>query len=279
MRLGTSFASALALVAVIISLLAAAPAAAGGAHSADPLRGQVYGLTADNRLISFSQDEPGKLRSDVALKGLRDGESVLGIDFRPATDRLYGLGSTGQLYVIDLATGVAAAVGAPLALRGGQFGVDFNPAADRLRIVSDAGQNLRVNPDTGVALTDRDLAYAAGDPNAGKAPTVAAAAYTNSDNDPATGTQLFDLDVALGALALQDPPNDGVLRTRVQAMASITGLAAFDLDSATRGLVAVQQSGQSASRLYRIDVATLSASPLGVLGAGETVRGLAITPR
>ena len=122
---------------------------------------------------------------------------------RPATGQLYGVGSTGRLYLIDASSGRASMVGsAPLALAGTRFGVDFNPTVDRLRIVSDAGENLRVNPDTG-ALVLADGALTAGF-------IVTAAAYTNNFAG-ATTTALFDLDTTGDQLLLQNPPNAGML--------------------------------------------------------------------
>ncbi len=37
-----------------------------------------------------------------------------------------------------------------------------------------------------------------------------AAAYTDPDNDPATGTTLYVIDADLNALTIQAPPNNGV---------------------------------------------------------------------
>src|SRR4030095_14815219 len=101
------------------------------------------------------------------------GENVLGIDFRPATGELYGLGSTSRLYRIGIANGAAVQVGAgpfsPL-LSGTDFGFDFNPQSDRIRVVSDAEQNLRLNPDNGT--------IAGVDTNLNPPGNVVAAAYT-----------------------------------------------------------------------------------------------------
>lgn len=142
----------------------------------------------------------------------------MGIDFRPKPPvmRLYALANTGQLYLIsDPNSGVATAVGpgpAPM-LSGSEFGVDFNPTVDRIRVVSNANQNLRMHPDTGaLAATDMNLNYAAGDPNQGVTPQVAAGAYTNNF-DGAPSTVLNDIDTGLDILATQNPPNNGTLNT------------------------------------------------------------------
>jgi hypothetical protein len=257
-----------------LTTLAAQPTFASPAHQTTA--GRVYATTVSNRLISFDASQPASILSDIAVSNLAAGDSLVGIDFRPATDRLYGLGASGQIYAIDTGTGFARPIGAPLALEGTAFGVDFNPAADRLRIVSDSGQNLRVNPDTAVAIEDGDLAYGENDPNEDKAPGVAAAAYTNNDNDPATGTELFNIDVALGVLALQAPPNDGTLKTIAMEDAQITNVIGFDIGAGNMGLAAVQPIGSSASKLVAVDTAAGFGAELGEIGGGEVISGLAI---
>src|SRR4029453_12592543 len=125
---------------------------------------------------------PGTIFGALGITGLQAGETVLGIDFRPATGGLYALGSTSRLYTINPTTGAATQVGAAGAftLSGTAFGFDFNPVVDRIGVVSDADQNLRLIPDTGalVGVADTPLAYATGDPNFGLNPNVVGAAYT-----------------------------------------------------------------------------------------------------
>lgn len=60
-----------------------------------------YGLTADNKLLLINAKTPSAVTSQVTISGLQTGENILGIDFRPATGQLYGIGSTSRLYVID----------------------------------------------------------------------------------------------------------------------------------------------------------------------------------
>src|SRR4030095_10820135 len=110
----------------------------------------MFAVTVNNTLLNFNPGTPGVINSARFITGLAQGESVVGIDFRPADGRLYGLTSASRLYTINPANGIAAPVGAtPFtpALNGGNFGVDFNPVVDRFRGVSDAGQNLRSNTD------------------------------------------------------------------------------------------------------------------------------------
>ena len=135
------------------------------------------------------------------------GESIVGLDIRPANGQLVGLGSTSRLYSLNGATAEATAIGAGTpftpALSGTTFGFDFNPTVDRIRVVSNTGQNLRLNPDTGgLAAQDTNL-------NPGT-PSITSVAYTNNVGNAST-TQLFDIDSTSDRLLLQNPPNAGTL--------------------------------------------------------------------
>lgn len=182
---------------------------------------EAVGLVSDGSLVCFDTERPERHRSLGQVTGLGD-ETIVGIDHRgaftdaagvsngvPSTGALYALGSAGGIYTLDVeGDSVAASKRSQLnvALEGSTFGIDFNPTVDRLRIVSDSGQNLRANVDTGATTVDGPL-NAAGTGVTG----VVAAAYTNTDTDPATATTLYDIDATLDRLLLQNPPNDGGL--------------------------------------------------------------------
>lgn len=245
--------------------------------------GDTVVLTTAGALVSFDRESPATTIGRVSVQGLAAGETLLGIDVRPADGRLYALASTGTLYTVDPATGVAsrqavlaadpADTTAPFAgLDGTAFGVDFNPVADRLRVVSDAGQNLRINVDTGVTLTDGALTAASG------TPAVTAAGYTNAFAGT-TSTRLFDLDVAAGLLHLQDPPNDGVLAAGLPLGLTADAANGFDIDPRTNVGVAALTIG-GATVLHTIDLATGAATAVsgGTIAGGEAVAGLALMP-
>jgi len=205
----------------------------------------LYGVTPTNRLIAFTASAPGTLLGSVPITNLNPGDRIVGIDVRPASNWLYGLGISGQLYFINQSNGVAIRIGVPItpAPSGTDFGFDFNPVVDRIRVVSDSGQNLRLHPDTGaVAVVDAPLAYAPGDPNAGRTPGVQAAAYTNPDNDAATGTTLYDLDAALDVAVIQNPPNDGRLNT-VGPIGFDAVSAGFDIGGGNSFYASLQAAG------------------------------------
>jgi hypothetical protein len=239
----------------------------------------VYGVTTANSLIRFNSVRPNTILASIAITGLQAGENIVGIDFRPATGQLFGLGSTSRLYRIDTVSGAATQVGSAGAftLNGTSFGFDFNPTVDRIRVTSDAEQNLRLNPNDGaLAATDTPLAYAAGDPNAGQNPTVVASGYTNNFSG-ATTTTLFNIDSNLDVLVTQVPPNNGTLNTVGSLGVNITGEAGFDIAAGNNAaLAAVQVTGNSSSSLYSINLTTGAAVPFGPIGGGVVVRDIAI---
>ena len=298
---------------VLMALLGLATfSAPGWSEAADGQCGRVYLVNTDNELLTLQrraqffaregatgQDRTRRLglQTRKSIAGLADGELLIGIDFRPSNGLLYAVGrvgadplALGQLYGIDFDSGVATALGARnIPLNGSAFGVDFNPVPDLIRIVSDAGQNIRIRPaDGSVAGTDTNLAYPAmGDPNSGRTPRVVAVAYTNPDTDPQTNTVLHDLDVNRAAdgdpnrvgdvLAIQVPPNGGVLNTVGRLGIDADDLVSFDIGPNHEGLAAVLPASGAFSRLYFIDLATGDATDLGQIGAaGEQIVGLAI---
>jgi hypothetical protein len=242
----------------------------------------LFGLTADQHLIRFREDGPRRNRDLGPITNLSGDTRLLGIDFRPATGELYGLGDQGGIYTIDTRHAQAtfraqlSANGAPLLPSGASFGVDFNPTVDRLRVVSDTGQNLRINVDTGVALVDGAL-------NVGgvAAGGVTGAGYTNNDADPATGTTLFDLDTSADQVVIQLPPNAGALTPTGSLGVDAAADAGFDIwsrveDGRAVSVRAFAALTTDASRLYEVDVLTGLATSRGRFRSGQQVIGLAV---
>jgi hypothetical protein len=238
----------------------------------------IYALTAGNQLLTFRSSAPGTITGTLAVTGLQSSETLLGIDFRPADGRLYGLGSSGRIYTLDTFSGAATLVGSgPLtpAISGAAFGFDFNPQADRIRIVSDADQNLRVNPATGVAVVDGTLAYGTGDPFAGTNPNITGAGYTNNISGT-TSTQLFVVDTSLDVLALQNPPNAGTLTTVGPLGVDATDQFGFDIARNGEAYVAFTAAGSTTSSFGTINTATGTVSTIGTIGGGELIRDIAV---
>ena len=86
--------------------------------------------TTGEPLLRFSVDD-GRVRPRRrALSGVPSGETILGLDIRPANRQVYALSSASRLYTINVPTATATAVGtAPFtpALDGASFGFDSTP--------------------------------------------------------------------------------------------------------------------------------------------------------
>ena len=240
------------------------------------------GLTTTGVLETFDSAAPGTVLTGVAVTGLQAGETLLGIDRRPATGVLYGLGSTSRLYVINSATGAATQVGSAGAftLTGTAFGFDFNPTVDRIRVTSNTGQNLRLNPNDGtLTATDTGLAYAAVDPNAGATPRIVGSAYTNNFSGAVT-TTLFAIDSNLDILATQGgpgvSPNTGQLFTVGALGFDTSDLVGFDISGASGiAFASLTAAGGNGSQLFTIDLNTGAATLVGTIGGGVPLTGLA----
>ncbi len=239
----------------------------------------VYAIDSRAVLSTFDTDRPAAVQSMVVVRGLQPGEQIIGLDFRPANKRLYGLGSYSRLYVIDPATGFATQIGdAPLTttLDGSRFGFSFNPTVDRIRVTSDTGQNLRLHPDTGaVAAVDGRLNYADN-----KKPAVVASAYTNSVAG-ATTTTLYNFDLNQKALVIQTPPNDGTLSVAIQlpASADFSDLTAFDISAETgKAFLATREFGATRTQFYEVDLTAKSVTLVGTLGTLDQITAMTVAP-
>lgn len=230
------------------------------------------------QIIRFDPATPGTLTT-ISITGITAGETLVGIDGRPATGQLMGLGvnataNTATLYLLDPRTAAATAIGSagqitfvdaagfPVDLPDPAttgYGFDFNPTVDRIRVIVGSGLNFRVNPNTG-APVDGDLGGAAGSvagintdgsQNGLSSGSTGAtgAAYTNSFGQSLTGgvTTLYTLDATSHSLYIQNPANVGT-QTNPRAITlggsqlNFTGIGGFDIAST----VAVAASGTAA---------------------------------
>ena len=240
---------------------------------------QVVGLTADSRLVCFGENNPGKARTIGAISGLVQDSAIVGIDVRPATGELYGLGNAGGVYTLGTSDAVAtlrSRLNVPLTAAA--FGVDFNPTVDRLRIVGDDGQNLRVDVTTGAATVDSDLTITPPTPTAG----VVGAAYTNNDADPNTATTLFDVDSALDQIAIQAPPNNGTLNATGKLGVDTGPAVGVDIYSSLKNGTTVRNemfaslSAGGSTTFYAVNPLTGKANPRGRFEAANQVIGIAL---
>jgi hypothetical protein len=250
-------------------LLTAGAAAARAQYTA-------YGVATAGgaqRLVRFDTRSPGA----VTVLG-PTGANLTGLDFRPATGALVGFDGA-RLFTVDLLTGAATAYAAVTRPVDGAAGFDFNPTADRIRVTGAFdGVNLRVDPDDGAAVVDGPYTYGPGDDRPGP-PRVSSVAYTNSDNDPSTGTELFGID-GRGLVRIPSPNGGVVSAVSGFGVGGETRFGGFDI--VTVGgvnlafVTAVDYT--SASVLYSLDLTTGMPRQLGFIGAPSRMNAFAVQP-
>lgn len=255
----------------ILMVLGLLGLASGGARAEE-----VYGITgaaAGGSLVRFDSASPGTVTTIGTLTGVLTGHSVRAIDFRPMNGGLYALSvnnaNVGQIYLVDLSTAALTPIGSgfTFAVNPDQrVSMDFNPVVDRIRIVTNNDQSLRVHPDTGALVAqDSNLAYDAGDTNAGVNPAISGVAYTN--NVPfASSTTLYGWDTSF-ALAADNlvtviPPNAGVLNTvGLSNIVSDDGGVGFDISGNTG--IAYLSFNDGAERFGTVNLANGNVTVIG----------------
>ncbi len=231
------------------------------------------------QLSVFDSSAPGTLSERVAITGLNPGQSLLGIDFRPATGQLYGLSTGDAVVTIDVNTGTATRVGGGFtdSPNGSFFGLDFNPVIDKIRIVSNTNTNFVADPDSGDAniASTTPVFFAIGDVNETANPNIIGSAYTNSVAG-ATSTQLYGIDSDLDILVTQ-ANNAGTLETVGSLGIDIVNIGEFDISGETgTAYLAAIPNGETESFLYSVDLSTGVLTSLGIIEEGLTVAGIAV---
>lgn len=227
----------------IILGVAAAAALASGAQAAT-----VFAVDENNNLVTFNSAAPGVQTSTRTINGTT--ATFLALDFRDSNGLLYGLADDLRIYTINTGTGLASAIGGPLAITGTNFGFDFNTAVDMIRVVSNDDTNYVVNPTTGVATRFTNVSYGAGDVNAGVNPTVSANAYIHG-----TPNQ-FAIDTNADFLVTQGN-NAGTLASVGSLGVAVGPRSSFDIDFDGTGFL------MDANRFYTVNLQTGRATLVG----------------
>ncbi|PKL79512.1 MAG: hypothetical protein CVV27_01725 [Candidatus Melainabacteria bacterium HGW-Melainabacteria-1] len=240
----------------------------------------LYGLTSPNKLLRFNSNAPSTTTL-IDVTGLPAGQFLVGIDFRPSDNKLYGSTQGGRLVTIDTTTGAATVVNAVAfspALSTPVLGFDFNPELDRIRIQGNTGQNLRLNPVTGnVAASDTVLSYADGDLNAGATPGLAGSAYTHSGAE-GDAIKLYAIDQSRDILVQLNNANSGALTTLGALNVNTNEYTGFDIAPDGRAYAALLPSGSSSSALYSVDLTNGASTLIENIGSGQKIFGLTIAP-
>src|SRR5215813_4932508 len=247
----------------------------------------VLALAANNQLLQFSASAPNAIISATTVKGLNAGDSLVGIDYRPATGQLYALavnGASGRLYTINPLTGATNAVGAGFTLpqsagasAGKDYGFDFNPTVDRIRVVADSRDNFRAHPDTGAAVSPADLALSPG-------AVVTGVAYDRNFAGSKT-TTLYAIDpnadqlVTIGGIDSAPSPNGGVVRPVGPLGVNAANDVGFDIAVGAEGSAYASLTVNGKPGFYTIELKTGAATLVGIIGnGGVAIKDIAAAP-
>src|SRR5215813_11736368 len=247
----------------------------------------VLALAANNQLLQFSASAPNAIISATTVKGLNAGDSLVGIDYRPATGQLYALavnGASGRLYTINPLTGATNAVGAGFTLpqsagasAGKDYGFDFNPTVDRIRVVADSRDNFRAHPDTGAAVSPADLALSPG-------AVVTGVAYDRNFAGSKT-TTLYAIDpnadqlVTIGGIDSAPSPNGGVVRPVGPLGVNAANDVGFDIGVGAEGSAYASLTVNGKPGFYTIELKSGAATLVGIIGNGSVaIKDIAAAP-
>ena len=249
-----------------------------------------YGLGLGNELYTYRSGPPATQIAETLITGLREGERIVAIDFRPVNRVLYGISNFNLIYTINTGGFGTAPVGTATrisqtpfspALEGTTVGFDFNPATDRIHAITDKGQNLRISPTTG-QVVGVDVALS----GSGSFVAINSSAFSNNFSGT-TGTSLYDVDYLQGKVYRQST-SGGSLTLIGSTGLTITGEGGFDISRTGAALgvynaygrpvwgsttSATDDGTQQAYRLYGINLRTGAATNLGKV---KPMIGLAI---
>ncbi len=262
----SSMSACLALPVAIV--LAAVPVRAQS--TGQPVLGLVQSA---NMLVRFNTATPATVSAPLPVTGLAAGDTLKGIDYRPANGLLYAIATDGsnaavRTYTINPTTGAATALGNAVTLPtpGTAWDINFNPTVDRIRVVNDQDENARLVPDTGALAGDDTNLSPVG-------AIVDAVAYTNPFAG-ATTTTLYALNQATNGLAIiggvngTPSPNGGALTVIGPVGLTFAGTTtAFDIATNNAAFAALRPLGGGVS-LYTINLSSGAATLVGVIGDG-----------
>ncbi|MBC7808030.1 MAG: DUF4394 domain-containing protein [Akkermansiaceae bacterium] len=252
----------------------------------------LVGLTSTS-VFTFDSTPPSAIpsASNLALLGFEGGnENAVSIDRRPIAGSPLTVLTVGQidsdntatvgrLYDLDSTTGLltnARIVNASFNANV-NYTIDFNPTGPvALRIVGSDNSNYRVtDPNTGATASDTALS--------GDGIPAVGIAYSNNDNDPQTGTVLYNIDRNGDRLSRIPTPNSGVTEQFANALGidlSSTGFQEIDISGSgiAYGVFQLQGPGQPSSRLYTLDLVTGLATPSAADNRFRIVNNTTTTP-
>ncbi|HYN86012.1 MAG TPA: DUF4394 domain-containing protein, partial [Pyrinomonadaceae bacterium] len=238
----------------------------------------VIALRGQRELIMFDTNAPHVLLRQGNVTGTT--ATLLGIDFRPATGRLYALGDDSRLYLIDLDTFAARPVtpnpfspGVPTTADR-QYGFDFDPVEDRARLISDENHNLSIQPERFPTET-----LSRQDPTLTGGGQIITVAYDNPF-DGATHATLYGFTRSNNALVRINTRTGEIMNVGpTGVLAAVNGgMDVAPVSGVAYAVLKLNSPTVLIPDLYRINLATGAATLIGPLPSPGFVRDIAVLP-
>jgi len=237
----------------------------------------LFGVTTDNRLVSFDTAAPSTFLTDFTITGLKQsdgvtadpGASLLNLTYHASSGLHYGLDSNANFYSVSKA-GVATIINNTFSPTGFAAGFAYDPFSDKMLFASDTAENVLFATD-GSRTTNPALAFGLGDANNGTAPKIFGAGI-----DADFGNAYFvdaDLDILINSI----DPNFSELFTVGALGINATSFGGLVVD--TDGILwgALSTDGLTSS-LFSINTSTGAATSIGNFGAGVGIQSIAAVP-
>lgn len=237
----------------------------------------LYGVTTDNRLVSFDTAAPGTFTTDFAITGLKATDGVnadpsatlLNLTYHAGTGQHFGIDSNANFYSVAK-NGVATIIDNTFSPTGFAAGFAYDPFTDKMVFASDSAENVLFAAN-GTRTTNAALAFGTGDANFGTAPKIFGLGI-----DADFGNAYF-VDADLDILASSIDPNFSELFTTGSLGIDATSFGGLVVDADGMLWASLSTDGLTSS-LYSINTATGLATAVGSFGPGVGIQSLAAVP-
>lgn len=242
----------------------------------------LFGVTTDNKLVSFDPSAPSVFQTSATITGLFDADgttpnpngSILNLTARPGTNpgdfQLYGIDNNANVYTINLG-GVATLVSSSFTPAGFSAGLAYDPFNDKLVYAGDNAENFTLSL-AGAATANPNLTYS--NPIVGTPPTPS---IFGLGIDPSFST-VFAIDAVNDSLSTSFDPNfpgDSELTILGGLGVNVTSFGGLVVNWDGTLYAAMSTDGLTSS-LYSINSATGAATSLGGFGAGVGLTTIAV---
>lgn len=236
----------------------------------------LFGITDDNRLVSFDTANPSTFLTSTAVTGLKasngatnDPNAVL-VNFARNTDTggYYGVDTNANFYSIST-SGAATLVNNTFSPNGYSAGFAYDPFTQKFLFASDAAENVLIATN-GTRTTNPALMYGFGDANELSTPAVFAAGI-----DADFGTSFF-IDAELDILSQSFDPSFGELFTVGSLGLDVVSFGGLVVDADGLLWASLSTDGITSS-LYSINATTGAATLVGSFG-GVGMHSIAQVP-